>query len=200
VASTIQSTTGTISTSPGYASTQTGSPVWLATVITDTNALNYVSFDAEFTSAAGANGLLTIYWDTNMIGEVDEAAVQPGLQYYVFSFPNTAPNTSHILGFHIDPFTEVHSSLILTNIVTGSVGVAQPFSLSITTNVSNGLLVYQLTGQPGVYTVQSSADLINWTTIAYLANTNGMVNFVDQNSTNYTSQFYRATSPVGLSQ
>jgi probable HAF family extracellular repeat protein len=200
VASTIQSTTGTISTSPGYASAQTGSPVWVSTVITDTNALNYVSFNAEFTSAAGADGLLTVYWDTNMIGEVDEAAVQPGLQYYVFSFPNTAPNTSHVLGFHVDPFTAVHSSLILTNIVTGSVGVAQPFSLSITMNKSDGLLVYQLAGPLGVYSVQSSGDLINWSTIAYLANTNGTVNFVDQNSTNYPCQFYRATSPAGLSQ
>jgi probable HAF family extracellular repeat protein len=199
VASTIKSTTGTLSTSTGYASAQTGSPVWVSTVITDTNALNYVSFNAEFTSAAGADGLLTVYWDTNMIGEVDEAAVQPGLQYYVFSFPNTAPNTSHVLGFHVDPFTSVHSSLILTNIVTGSVGVVQPFSLSITTNKSDGLLVYQLTGQPGVYTVQSSADLLDWTTIAYLANTNGTINFVDQNSTNYSCQFYRATSPTVMS-
>jgi probable HAF family extracellular repeat protein len=200
VASTIQSTTGTVSTSPGYASAQTGSPVWVSTVITDTNALNFVSFDAEFTSVSGADGLLTVYWDTNMIGEVDEAAVQPGLQYYVFSFPNTAPNTSHVLGFHVDPFTSIHSSLVLTNIVTGSAGVAQPFSLSITTNKSDGLLVYQLAGQLGVYSVQSSLDLLNWTTVAYLGNTNGTVNFVDPNSTNYPCQFYRATSPTGLSQ
>jgi probable HAF family extracellular repeat protein len=196
--STITSSTGTVATSQGVAQTVTGSPVWVATVITDTNALNYVSFDAEFTSAAGADGLLTVYWDTNMIGEIDEAAVQPGLQHYDMQFPNTAPNTSHVLGFHVDPFTETHSSLVLTNIITGCIGVNQPFSLSIV--MSNGLSALQLTGQPAYYNVQSSPDLINWTTIAYLVNINGIVNFADPNSTNYPYQFYRATSPIMMSQ
>lgn len=198
--STIESSTGTLTTASGYGQATTGSPVWVSTVITDTNVLNLVSFNAQFTSAEGAHGLLTVYWDTNLIGEVDEASVQPGLQYYNMQFPNTAPNTSHVLGFHVDPFTATHSTLVLTNIVTGCVGVSQPFTLSITTNRSNGLLVCQLTGQPAYYTVQSSSDLLNWTTIAYLANTNGAVNFVDPNSTNYPCQFYRATSPTTISQ
>lgn len=59
-------------------------------------------------------------------------------------------------------------------------------------HISNGLLVYQLAGQPANYTIQASADMSNWTNIAILANTTGMVNFVDQNSTNYPSRFYRA--------
>jgi len=198
--STIQSITGSVLKFIGSIIPGTGSPVWAATVITDTNALNYVSFDAEFTSASGANGLLTVYWDTNLIGEVEEAAVEPGLQHYNFSFPNTVPNTSHVLGFHIDPFTAVHSSMVLTNIVTGSVGVSLPPVLTVTTNTSNGLLVYQLTGQPGTYTVQSSEDLSNWTDMAILANTNGTVIFADQDSTNYPCRFYRATAPTGLTQ
>lgn len=110
------------------------------------------------------------------------------------SFPNAAANTSHILGFHLDPFTNIQSTITLTNIVTGCVGVSQPFSVAITTNMSNGLLVYQLTGQPANYTVQSSTNFIDWTDIAILANTNGTVNFVDQNSTNYPYCFYRATA------
>jgi probable HAF family extracellular repeat protein len=198
-ASTIQSTTGTLSSSLGAAGVGTGSPVWLATVITDTNALNYVSFDAKFTSAAGADGLLTVYWDTNMIGEIDEAAVLPGLQHYNLSFPNTAPNTSHVLGFHVDPFTGVHSTLVLTNIVTGCVGVSQPPVLSVTANTGSGL-TYKLTGQPGTYTVQSSADLLNWTEMGVLLNTNGSVQFADPNSTNYPSQFYRAVTPTSTTQ
>jgi probable HAF family extracellular repeat protein len=197
---TIKSTTGTVQTSPGSAQVGTGSPVWLSTVITDTNALNYVSFDAQFTSAAGADGLLTVYWDADMIGEVDEAAVQPGIQHYNFAFPNTAPSTSHVLGFHVDPFTSTHSALVLTNIVTGAAGVSQPPTLAVSTNTSNGLLVYKLSGQPGYYSVQSSGDFVNWTNIAILANTNGTVEFVDANSTNYPSRFYRAAVPTDLTQ
>ena len=194
VASTIKSVTGTFETWLGSILWGTGSPVWIATVITDTNALNYVSFDAEFTSASGADGLLSVYWDTGMIGLVDETAVQPGFQHYNFSFPNTVPNTSHVLGFHLDPFTSVQSTMIVTNIVNGCAGVSQPFSLSITTNKSGGLLVYQLTGQPVNYTIMASSDLINWTSIAVLANTNGAVNFVDPNSANYGMRFYRAAA------
>ena len=192
--STVRSTTGSIQTFPGSIQVGSGSPVWIATVVTDTNALNFVSFDAKFTSAIGSHGLLSAYWDTNMLGLLDEVAVQPGFQRYTLSFPSAAANTSHVLGFHLDPFTNVQSTITLTNIITGFAGVSQPCSLSISTNASNGLLVYQLTGQPATYTVQASIDLLNWTNIAILANTIGTVNFVDQNSTNYTQRFYRATA------
>jgi probable HAF family extracellular repeat protein len=212
---------GTLNTSPGYLQASSGLPsvpqgmaqgfadpqdstndlsVWIATIVTDTNALNFVSFDAEYTSATGSDGLFTVYLDTNMIGLIDEIAVQPGFQHYDLSFQNTAPNTSHVIGFHLDPFTSVQSSIIVTNIVLGCSGVSQPPVLSITTNTSNGLLVYQLTGQLGSYNVQASTDLVTWTNIAVLANTNGTVQFTDQNSTNYPRRFYQAVAPTGLSQ
>ena len=120
--------------------------------------------------------------------------LNPRFQHYTLSFPNAAANTSHVLGFHLDPFTNIQSTITLTNIVTGYVGVSQPFSLAITTNASNGLSVYQLTGQPANYTVQASTNFADWTDIAILANTNGAVNFVDQNSTNYPYRFYRAAA------
>jgi probable HAF family extracellular repeat protein len=200
VVSSIKSVTGTIETWLGSVVLKTGSPAWIATVITDSNALNYVSFDAAFTSASGSDGLLSVYCDTNMIGLVDEAAVQPGFQHYNLSYPNTAPNTSHVLGFHLDPFTSVQSVVVITNIVTGYVGVSQPFSLSITTNTSNGLLVYQLTGQPANYTIMSSPDLVNWTNIAVLVNTNGTVNFVDPHPANSKMLFYRAMASSGMTE
>ena len=172
----------------------TGSPVWIATVITATNALNFLSFDMGFTSAAGSHGLFSVYWDTNMIGLVDEAAVQPGLQHYALAFPNATANTSHVLGFHLDPFASVQSSITITNITMGYAGVSQPPVLTVTTNMSNGLLLFQLSGQPDNYTVQATIDLTgtNWTDIAILANTTGTVNFVDSSSTNYPFRFYRA--------
>jgi probable HAF family extracellular repeat protein len=171
----------------------TGSPVWTGTVVTSSNAVNLVSFDAQFTSGQGAAGVFTVYWDTNVIGVLDERTVQPGFQHYTLSFPNAAANSSHILGFHLDPFTAVQSSIVLTNVTTSQAGISQPFSLTVTTNTSNGLLIYELAGQSGFnYYIQASADLINWTNIAILANTNGTVDFADTASTNSSHRFYRA--------
>jgi probable HAF family extracellular repeat protein len=194
--STLESTTGTIEKFINSLKLTSGSPVWIAKVITDIDTLNSVVFDAEFTSASGAHGLLSIYWDTNMIGLIDEGAVLPGIQRYTLSFPNAVANSSHIFGIHLDPFTEVHSSIVITNVVFGFAGVSQQPVLTVTTNTNGGLLVYQLSGQNATYSIQVNSDLTstNWVDIALLSNTNGIVNFVDQNSVNYPCRFYRAVA------
>ena len=196
----LQSDTGTIEK---YANAsvkhKTGSPSWLATFITVTNPANAVAFDAEFQSTnGGAQGLLSVYWDADTIGSIDERVVQAGFQHYTFKFPTTASYSLHMLGFRLDPFTNIQSVSVLTNVVTTASGVTQPFSLAITGG-TGGSSVYQLTGQPGFdYTIQASSDLTNsasWTNIAILANTNGTVQFFDQDSTNHYKRFYRAVAP-----
>ncbi len=73
---------------------------------------------------------------------------------------------------------------------------SRPFALSLATNSVNGLPVFQLTGQSGFYyIVQASTNLINWSNIATLANTNGVVSFTDPASTNFNRRFYRAVAP-----
>lgn len=179
----------------GFGAT-THSPSWVATFVTLTNPVSRVSFDAQFVSTNGARGLLTVYWDTNVIGSLDETAVQSGLRRYMFKFPKALPNTSHVLGFRIDPFTNVQSSIIVTNVALGFSGVSAPFSLSVTTNRSGGLSVLELKGQSGFnYTVETSTNLIHWNNMAVLINTNGLVRFVDPESTNAPARFYRAVVP-----
>jgi photosystem II stability/assembly factor-like uncharacterized protein len=69
-------------------------------------------------------------------------------------------------------------------------------SLSVARNTSNGLPTLQLTGQPGYnYMIEASTNLINWSYIATLANTNGLVPFTDPASTNCNRRFYRAVAP-----
>ena len=178
------------------ASPQPTQSTWIATFVTPTNAVNFVSFESAFTSGTGADGLLSVYWDTNTIGSVDERVVLPGLQKYTYTFPRMESNTLHVLGFRLDTFTNVASSVIVSNIVLGFVGVRDPFTLRTTTNTSNGLRVLELTGQSGFnYNVDASTNLIDWTNIAILVNTNGIVRFVDHNSTNHSQRFYRAVAP-----
>lgn len=194
--STIKSIEGSVDKWVGSVIMHPNSPVWLATIVNPTNPVNTVSFDAEFVSINGSDSLLSVYWDTNVIGTADELMVQPGFQHYSLSFPNATANSTHVLGFRLDPYTNALSSVILTNVVLKQVGVSQSFSLSVTTNTFNGLLVFQLIGEPGFnYGVQVSSNLVDWTIIAILANTNGTVRFYDSDSANYNQRFYRAVVP-----
>lgn len=172
-------------------------PAWLAKFITLTNPANYIAFDAQFTANPLGAGELSVYWDTNVIGFVDEALVGSGLHHYVFSFPSAFANSSHMLGLRIDAASDGSvSSISITNVIMAYVGVSQPFTLSVTTNIYNGLQVFQLSGQPGFnYKVQASTNLLNWSDIAVLVNSNGIVPFTDPDSTNYSQRFYRAVAP-----
>jgi len=197
-APTERSATGIIQEDGHRFSLTTDSPAWLAGFVTMTDAVNIVSFDAEFMSADGAEGLLSVYWDTNMVGIVDERVVQPGRRHYSFVFPRAENGSVHMLGFRLDPFTYQASTAVITNVMIGYVGVSKPFSLSFTDDAVAGLPVMQLTGQSGFdYTVQASTDLVgtNWADIAILSNTNGTVRFIDPDSLNYGARFYRAVAP-----
>ncbi len=194
----IQSDTGTIQKSGNNVNLFSGSPAWISTVVTSTNPINYVAFDAEFTSGIGAQGILTVLWDTDSIGTLDERVVQPGIQHYEFKFPNATSYSPHVLGLRLDPFTNIQSTIAITNIVFNQVGVGLPFSLSVTTNIVDGLRVLRLDGEAGFnYNIQASSDLTstNWVDIAILANTNGTVFFYDQDSPNHSLRFYRAVVP-----
>jgi len=61
---------------------------WLAVGLTVTNAINFVQFDAGFTDTNAAQGLLTVYWNTNQVGiMVDERVAPTNLQTYRFTLP-----------------------------------------------------------------------------------------------------------------
>jgi hypothetical protein len=191
-----QSTTGVIAQNGGGLTIATGSPAWIGILAPYTDAVNVVSFDLAFNSTPGAAGLLSVYWDANSIGSVDEKVVGQGLLHYSLPFPVAPAFTSHVLGFRLDAFTNLQSFVMVTNIALSEAGVSEPFSLLVTTNNGNGQMMLQLSGQPGFdYGLQASTDLVNWTQIAVLENTNGKVNFYDPESTNYTKRFYRALAP-----
>ncbi|MDO8590680.1 MAG: SUMF1/EgtB/PvdO family nonheme iron enzyme [bacterium] len=175
---------------------KTASPAWLLATIPITNKVNLVSFEAQFTSATGSEGLLSVYWETNVIGSIDERVISKGLRQYTFPLPETAEKGTRTFGFRLDAFSAIQSSVTVTNVALGFVGIREPFLLSFTGVSNNGLPVLQLTGPAGFnYRVESSTNLVSWSTIAILVNTNGVVRFVDSTSTNATARFYRAVWP-----
>ena len=171
-------------------------PAWVSLGVTVTNLVNYVKFEAGFTSAAGAQGVCSVYWGTNLVGLLDERVGSSGLPTYRFPLPETYTNGVFTLGFRLDAYTTTQSSLTLTNIVTGFFGITNPPALTVTGGATNGPALITLTGPTNFYSLlQSSTDLTNWSPVATLVNSNGVVQFSDMGATNQVRRFYRAVVP-----
>jgi hypothetical protein len=171
----------------------TETPAWLAVGVSITNSVNFVQFDAGFTDTNAAQGLLTVYWNTNQIGMVDERVASPSLQTYDFELPETVTNGLYTLSFRLDTFDNA-STIAVTNVATGFVGVTQPITLAI--SLTNNAPLLQLTAATNfTYLLQRSTDMTNWTPTALLLNTNGTSQFIDSAVTGSSARFYRAVVP-----
>jgi hypothetical protein len=108
-------------------------------------ALNVVQFDAAFTGTNGVEGLLSVFWNTNQIGMIDERATSPGLHTYRFTLPATVTNGLYTLSFRLDAFNATASSITVTNVTTGFAGMEQPFTLAVVGS-TNRIPTLKLTG------------------------------------------------------
>lgn len=170
-----------------------GTPAWMALAVAVTNTVNLVQFDVGFTDRSGAQGLLTAYWNTNRIGMADERVAGPGFGTYRFGLPATVTDGVYTLSFRLDSFGGV-SSVAVTNVATGFVGLTNSPGLSLT--LTNEGPVLSLTGTAGyTYLLQASTNLENWTPTALLMTSNGSAFFQDVTATNSAVRFYRAVMP-----
>lgn len=113
----------------------------------------------------------------------------------MFPLPGTVSGGTQVLGFRLDAFSAVPSSILVTNIALGFAGVREPLSLTVARDTGEKVAL-QLIGPPGFnYRLESSTNLTGWKTIAVLVNTNGTVRFTDQAQTNTAARFYRAVVP-----
>lgn len=171
----------------------TNSPAWLAIGVTVTNRINFVQFESGYTDTNAAEGLLTVYWNTNQIGMVDERVASTGMQKYRFALPEAVTNGLYTLSFRLDSFDNT-STIAVTNVATGFAGVSRPITLSL--SLTNGSPILKLIGETNyTYLLQSSTNLANWIPKALLLNTNGMVEFIDSEETNADTRYYRAVMP-----
>ena len=176
----------------------TRGPAWLAFGVTITSIVNYVEFEAGFTSTNAAEGALTVYWNTNQIGLIDERVETAGSQHHRFALPSAVSNGLYTLSFRLDAFNNTASSILITNVVTGFVGITQPITLTASlSGTTNSTAALELTGAPGFnYIIESSTNLTHWAPVGVLLNTNGTVRFLDSSTvTNLTPRFYRASLP-----
>jgi hypothetical protein len=124
------------------------------------------------------------------------AGLGRGRPSYRFPLPQAVSEGVYTLSFRLDSFSPAASSVTVTNVATGFVGLTQPITLAMLPPGSNTLPVLQLTAPAGYnYLVQSSTNLTNWVPAALLVNTNGTVLFADPTATNSNQRFYRAVMP-----
>jgi hypothetical protein len=98
---------------------RTGSPVWVTGPAMFAPSFDAVRFDVEFTSEAGAEGLLAVYFDDVPLGTIDERFALGSMDQYVLPLPEHEAGL-HTLSFRLDSFSEIDSSIALSNVQFGS--------------------------------------------------------------------------------
>lgn len=187
---TSQSYTGSVRKLTNRLDLFTGSPCWVTAMISNTEPVNLVSFRAVFEEYYKYGGQLSVYWDTNLVGTIDERVIPLGGQSYSWKFPQALPGDVHFLGFRLDSYTN-QTVIFITNLVLKQVGPAA-FALKPTLATTNGLPIWELSGKPGyLYGIQASTDLVHWTDLVELVNTEGTVRFYDKNALAYPRRYYR---------
>jgi hypothetical protein len=163
--------------------------------LTVTNSVNFVQFDAVFSGTNTAEGLLSVYWNSNQIGIVDQRVSLTATQKYQLLLPITETNGLHVFGFRLDSFNGTSSSITITNVTTGFTGPIQPTHLKMLC-FTNGTPILSLNGPANYnYVVESSTNLLDWRPTAVLVNSNGTSYFADPNTLGSGTRFYRATLP-----
>lgn len=105
-----------------------------------------------------AQDLLTVYWNTNQIGMVYDQVATTNSQTCRFALPNTVTNGLYTLSFRLDSFAD-SSSIAVTNVATGFMGVTQPIALGI--SLTNGAPPVQLTAATNfTHLIQNSTNLV----------------------------------------
>ncbi len=108
-------------------------PAWMAILVPVNDLSNVISFEAEFTSAAGAEGLLSVYWDGDLIATIDERYALSGVQSYSYPLPGTFDGSEFTLAFRLDSYGSVTSSVSIENVSVGYYGqpVPEPSGLAL---------------------------------------------------------------------
>ena len=174
-----------------------GAPAWTSIPVDVTSSVNFVTFNAQFTSTAGAMGLLTVYWNDVEIGKIDERDVLAGMQTYTFGVTGTFLDRSNSLGFRIDQFSTVPSSVSVTNVATGFGGLTNAPKLKIQNISGISTPVLTLTGAVNyTYLVETSQDLVNWEPMAAVTLDTGVTAaLIDPTAAGLLMRFYRGVSP-----
>jgi len=175
---------------PTIVQEKSDSPAWFQISTTTASESNVISFGYQFLSDPGAEGILTLFVDDTPMYRIDERTTPAGLNIAKHVQIGDLQPGLHRIGFRLDPFSDVHSIVQISDIQLGLVTVQHIIDTfaPTTTPVISGTL-----GNNGWY--------ISTTTIALNASDNpGGIGVA---STTYSLdggpwQTYSTTSPISI--
>jgi hypothetical protein len=88
---------------------------WMSVMLDVNEPANALSFDCEFASSSGRQGILEVYWKDELIGSVDERYAFAGTQNYIYLLPKLYQSGQHKLAFKLAVFNDTASSLSINN-------------------------------------------------------------------------------------
>ena len=78
--------------------------------------VNWMEFDYKFTDPANAEGLLEVIWDSGVLGQLDGRLQRQGHQTFMGPVGTVYKDAPFQLGFRLDSFTKIPSSISIGNI------------------------------------------------------------------------------------
>ena len=170
---------------------------WISVAVDVSANVNFVTFNAQFNSASGAVGLLSVYWNDVQIGTIDERYLPGGSQSFTFPIDSAYLDRNNSLSIRLDQFSGVTSSIAVSDVQTGFAGLPVAPALAISNMVPAVGLVLTLSGAGGfTYHVEASSDFLIWEPVAEVTITTGVLTpFADPDAASFVKRFYRAVSP-----
>jgi len=158
---------------------------------------NVPPYEPPFLSPLPANTYI-------FIGGTAAFSVSPGgsapfsYQWYLNGLPIAGATNSSFHFVNVQSTNAGAYSVVASNVVgsvissTAELAVIPPIQLGPAAMVVNGLFQFSFTGSIGaLYTVQTSTDLMVWTTLTNLLDAANPVTFTDSNSAPQSRRFYR---------
>jgi len=130
----VVSDTGTVELDieAGLAKLTTGSPVWMISSVQTDELTNLLAFSADFETELGAEGILQVHWDGELIGTIDERLAGQAETEYLFVLPQTYEAGTYGLSFRLDSMTDVESEIFIGDITTGYMeSVPEPATMGL---------------------------------------------------------------------
>ena len=126
---------------------------------------------------------------TTMLGASTNVSSDPATNLFVFSWTNAAPGRHTLYSQTLDTNGVLVSSQPVPITILASTNLPHVHLGGTTSTNRNEIIV---TGQPnGVYRIESSTNLVDWTALTTSFSTNGVIRFIDPQGGASTRRFYR---------